>query len=121
MDMEQRYSNGMRYYKKMSEYNPLYSIIKQLFPAIVTASAILFGALAHAFDRIRNHGWKGWLSFFSDIIVCSFVGWVFFHAMLVISPDLAIVGCSIGSYWGTRGFAFVRDWFIESVTRIKVN
>ena len=92
--------------------------IKGFIPTIVVFFSITFGAVAHGLDRIRKHGWRGWLSFFTDIIVCSFVGWVFFNMLNITAPEYAVVGCSIGSYWGTRGFVFMRDWFIDSVSKL---
>lgn len=93
--------------------------LKQLIPSLAVIGSTLFGAVAHALEEVRKNGWKGWFMFGSDIFVCSFVGWLFFHAIALISTDVAIVGSSIGSYWGTKGFVKIRDWFFESIIKIK--
>lgn len=77
--------------------------------------AALFGAVAHALDEIRKSGWKGWFSFSSDIIVCSFVGYAFYHFSQIVYPDVSIFATSIGSFWGTKGFSYLKDWFINSI------
>jgi len=87
-------------------------LIKTYAPAII---ATLFGALAHALENIRNSGWKGWFSLSSDIIVCSFVGYSFFHLAQLIYPDAYIIFTSVGSYWGTKGYVLIKDWFVNSI------
>lgn len=86
--------------------------LKKYTPFLIAA---LFGAIAHAVEKVKLVGWKGWMSFISDLIVCSFVGYTFFQMSLLFNPDYAIIATSIGSYWGTKGFNLMKDWFINSV------
>ena len=100
--------------------NDLVALIKHSIPTAMAVGATLFGAVAHAIESVRTTGWKGWASFLSDIFVCSFVGWVFFHVLqLWGAADYAIIGSSIGSYWGTKGFVKIRDLFLDSVIKLR--
>jgi hypothetical protein len=84
----------------------------------IVIAATLFGALAHAFEEVRKAGWKGWAAFISDIVVCSFIGSVFFHMAILSYPDYSVLACSVGAYWGPKGFNYVRDWVL---TALKAN
>jgi hypothetical protein len=86
--------------------------IKKYIPVIAAA---LFGAVAHALEEIKTVGWRGWVGFITDIIICSFVGYAFYHMTLVIKPDYAVISTSLGSYWGTRGMRYIKNWFINSI------
>jgi hypothetical protein len=66
-------------------------------------------------EKVQKSGWKGAFSFVSDIVICSFVGWVFYSMATSLYPHLAVIACSIGSYWGTKGFNLAKDWFINAV------
>ncbi len=81
----------------------------------VAIVATVFGALAHAFNEVSKAGWKGWLNFITDLVVCSFVGWIFFHLACIEFPQYAVLACSIGSFWGTKGFNFARDMILKSI------
>lgn len=101
-------------------YADMMLLLKQAMPKLIVIGATMFGAVAHAIEEVRKSGWKGWLSFTSDIFVCSFVGWVFFHVLSLTGyHEYAIIGSSIGSYWGTKGFVKIRDLFLDSIIRIK--
>lgn len=85
---------------------------------LIATIATMFGALAHALETVKKNGWKGWLSFFSDMIVCSFVGFTFFHLAELIYPDkqqALVLFTSLGSYWGTKGFVLIREWVVNAV------
>lgn len=82
---------------------------------IVVFFASMLGAMAHAFEEIQKSGWKGWVSFVADIFVCNFVGFTFYHFSQILYPDSAVFITSLGSYWGTRGFVYLKMWFINSV------
>jgi hypothetical protein len=89
--------------------------LKSYLPVVLAA---LFGATAHALEEIKKVGWKGWASFIIDLVICSFVGYTFFHLALFVNPEnpqYAVFATSIGSYWGTRGFRFVKQWFINGL------
>jgi hypothetical protein len=89
--------------------------MKKYFIATV---ATMFGALAHSFESIKKNGWTGWFSFLSDMIMCSFTGFTFFHLAPIIFPDSqqALIICtSLGSYWGTKGFVLIREWFTNAI------
>lgn len=73
------------------------------------------GALAHALESVKTAGWKGWLSFVTDIIVCTFFGAVFFQAFSIIDPNYAIFATSLGSYWGTASFKYLKEWLLKSL------
>ncbi len=110
--------------KKAMNHNELTTdlilIIKHALPTLAAVFATLFGAFAHAVEEVRKAGWKGWGKFLSDILVCSFVGWVFFHVFLLWGMnDYAIIGSSIGSYWGTKGFIKIRDLFLDSIIDLR--
>lgn len=77
--------------------------------------AVLFGATAHALERVRKVGWRGWVDMITDIIICSFMGFTFYHLTSIIYPSLAILSCSIGSYWGTKGFVFLKNALITTL------
>lgn len=95
----------------MNEIIPILIIKKY---AVVMIAA-MFGATAHALEEVKKVGWKGWFSFIIDIVVCSFVGYIFYHMTLLINPEYSVFATSIGSYWGTKGFKFAKDWFINSL------
>ena len=78
-------------------------------------AATLFGAVAHACEEVRKTGWKGWFSFISDLLVCSFVGYSFFHLSILIYPAASIIFTSLGSYWGTKGYVLIKNWVINSI------
>lgn len=107
----------------MSENNLQIEILlalKRGLPTIAVAGATLFGAVAHAVEEVRKSGWRGWGAFLSDIFVCSFVGWVFFHVLTLTGQnEYAIIGSSIGSYWGTKGFVKIREIFFSSISQLK--
>lgn len=81
---------------------------------LVTVS-VLFGATAHALEEIRKFGWKGWIYFLSDVFVCSFIGWTFYHLAQLTYPDYTFLACSVGSFWGTKAFNYVKDWLLNSL------
>jgi hypothetical protein len=109
--------------KKMTDnpaINEVVLLVKHSLPTLVAVGATLFGAFAHAIETVRNAGWKGWAAFLSDVFVCSFVGWVFFHVLTLWgAADYSIIGSSIGSYWGTKGFIKIRDLFLDSVIKLR--
>lgn len=74
--------------------------------------AALFGGVAHALQKVKHAGWKGWVSFVSDIVVCVFFGTVFYQLGLMVKPESAVIMTSLGSYWGAKSFEFLKDWVI---------
>ena len=93
--------------------------LKTYIPALAAVFATLFGAFAHALEDVRKNGWKGMFYFASDVFVCCFIGWLFFHAVSFVNPDYAVLGSSIGSYWGTKGFVKIRDLFFDTLAKLK--
>ena len=82
---------------------------------LIIVLATMFGAFAHALESVKKQGWKGWVEFFADVIVCSFVGFAFYHLAQLIYPDASVIFTSLGSYWGTKGFVLIREWVVKSV------
>ena len=85
---------------------------------LIATLATLFGALVHSFETIKNNGWKGWFPFIYDMSACSFTGFTFFHLAQIVLPgsqQALIIFTSVGSYWGTKGFVFAREWVINSI------
>lgn len=87
-------------------------IIKTYFLASIFA---FFGGIAHAIQNVKKAGWKGWVSFLSDVVVCIFFGNVFYQVGLIVQPEYAIVLTSLGSFWGAKSFEYVKDWVITSL------
>jgi hypothetical protein len=87
-------------------------IAKRFIPVFFAA---LLGALAHAFDEVSKVGWKGWVLFLSDIVICLFTGFTFYHVALLVYPSATVIFTSLGSYWGTKGFIILKDWFITTL------
>lgn len=100
---------------KMFEISQISHIVELLKDYAVFIFAVLLGAVAHALEKIKSSGWKGFFYLSSDVVVCSFVGFLFYHFAMGFYPDGAIVACSIGSFWGTKGFNFIRDIVINAV------
>ena len=94
-----------------SEITIMY-IIKTHFLATIFA---FFGGVAHAIQNVKKSGWKGWISFLCDIVVCIFFGNVFYQIGLIIKPEYAIVLTSLGSFWGAKSFDYIRDWVLNSL------
>lgn len=90
----------------------LFLLVKSYF--VATFMGIL-GGVAHAIQEVKKKGWKGWLAFAGDVIVCVFFGQVFYQVGMVFAPDKAIIFTSLGSFWGAKSFDYLRDWIINSV------
>lgn len=91
---------------------PIIIVIKQYL--LVTLFAF-WGGVAHAIQNVKKAGWKGWMSFVSDVIVCVFFGNVFYQVGLLVEPTYAIVFTSLGSFWGAKSFEYLKDWIITSL------
>jgi hypothetical protein len=96
----------------MNRFKGLFDTNPEIF---IAGTCISFGALAHAFDEIRKKGWKGWFSFISDMVICAFAGFIFFQIAQVTYPQYTFLYCSLGSFWGTKGFKYIYEWFVESL------
>lgn len=81
---------------------------------IVTAVAF-FGGMANAIQQVKKAGWKGWVSFCSDIVVCIFFGNVFYQIGLLTEPKYAIILTSLGSFWGAKSFEYLKRWVLTSL------
>lgn len=74
------------------------------------------GALAHALEKVKTMGWKGWVSFFSDMFVCIFFGTVFAQlTVLTGHADYQVIATSLGSYWGAKSFEYAKLWLLNSL------
>lgn len=91
---------------------PVFIAIKQYL--LVTLFAF-WGGVAHAIQNVKKAGWKGWVYFVSDVIVCVFFGNVFYQVGLLVEPTYAIVFTSLGSFWGAKSFEYLKDWIITSL------
>lgn len=91
---------------------PTVIIIKQYFIATVFA---FFGGVAHAIQKVKESGWKGYFSFCGDIVVCIFFGNVFYQMGLLMEPKYAIILTSVGSFWGAKSFDYLKKWMIASL------
>lgn len=87
-------------------------VIKTYFLASIFA---FFGGVAHAIQNVKKAGWKGWISFSGDIVVCVFFGNVFYQIGMLFEPKYAIVLTSLGSFWGAKSFDYIKDWIITSL------
>lgn len=90
---------------------PSIIIVKQYLLATIFA---FLGGVAHAIQKIKTAGWKGWVSFSGDIFVCIFFGQVFYQVGLLWDPKYAIVLTSLGSFWGAKSFEYLKDWIINA-------
>jgi hypothetical protein len=86
--------------------NPEYAIV---------GICISFGAVAHTLEEIRKGKWGGWMWMFSETGVCLFTGFVFYQIAQLTFPEYTYIYCSLGSFWGTKGFKYIYEWFIESL------
>lgn len=75
----------------------------------------LLGAIAHAIQKVKDAGWKGWFSFLGDVVVCVFFGQVFYQLGMKINPEYAVLFTSLGSFWGAKSFDYLKDWIITSL------
>lgn len=82
--------------------------------ALATVLGFL-GAIAHAIQAVKKQGWKGWLSFSGDVIVCVFFGQVFYQIGILWSPEKAVILTSLGSFWGAKSFDYFKEWIINSI------
>ena len=92
--------------------------IKDIFnrPEYVIAGiCISFGALAHGLEEIRKGKWRGWVWFIADMVICAFAGFIFYQIAQITFPQYTYLYCSLGSFWGTKGFKFIYAWFMESL------
>jgi len=87
-------------------------LAKKFIPVFFAAA---LGALAHAFEEVSKVGWKGWFMFISDIVICLFTGFAFYQVALLVYQPGTIVFTSLGSYWGTKGFIILKQWFINTL------
>lgn len=90
----------------------LYMIIKTY--ALATIMGLL-GGVAHAIQEVKKSGWKGWVSFSGDVIVCVFFGQVFYQVGILFSPEKAIILTSLGAFWGAKSFDYLKEWVINSI------
>lgn len=82
----------------------------------ITATLMgIFGGIAHAIQEVKKQGWKGWISFASDVIVCVFFGQIFYQIGLLFYPKEAIILTSLGSFWGAKSFDYLRVWILNSI------
>ena len=75
----------------------------------------LLGGIAHAIQEVKKKGWKGWVSFCGDVIVCVFFGQVFYQFGTVYFPEQAIILTSLGAFWGAKSFDYLKEWIINSI------
>ena len=74
-----------------------------------------FGGIAHAIQNVKKAGWRGWVSFGSDVVVCIFFGNVFYQIGLLTEPNYAIIMTSVGSFWGAKSFEYLKEWILNSL------
>ena len=90
--------------------------ILYIIKTYLVASIFAFlGGLAHAIQSVKRTGWRGWISFVSDILVCIFFGNVFYQIGLIVKPEYAIIMTSLGSFWGAKSFEYLKEWMVATV------
>lgn len=93
--------------KHIAEVTPLAATAsKQYF---ILAGVILFGAIAHAIEDTKKHGWKGLGWFVANVFVAGFVGMMFAHLASLISTEWMYAAGGVGGYMGPAAFKYVRS------------
>lgn len=82
---------------------------------LIVSLFALFGGIAHAIEKVKKVGWKGWISFFSDVIVCIFFGNIFYQFGVLVEPKYAVILTSLGSFWGAKSFEYLKNWVLISI------
>lgn len=75
----------------------------------ILAGVIMFGAIAHAIEDTKKHGWKGFGWFIANTFVAGFVGMMFAHVASMISVDWMYAAGGVGGYMGPAAFKYVRS------------
>lgn len=87
-------------------------LLKKYFFVTLVA---FFGGLAHAIETVKRQGWRGWVSFWSDVVVCIFFGHIFFQVSQIVNPEYHVLFTSLGAFWGVKSFDYLKGWFIKSL------
>lgn len=93
--------------RQIAESAPLVTVASKKY--FILAGVILFGAIAHAIEDTKKHGWKGFGWFVANVFVAGFVGMMFAHLASLVSVEWMYAAGGVGGYMGPAAFKYVRS------------
>jgi hypothetical protein len=105
--MKKRMIDNLETTRQIAEITPAVSLASKKY--VILAGVILAGAISHAIEDTRKHGWKGVGWFIANIFVAGFVGVIFAQVASMISADWVFAAGGVGGYMGPAAFKYVRS------------